>query len=127
MHKLITKKTNHTQNPREQNACEWETHPHTGIPIIMGSFHRRNVFLFFYCTNCIFYPLTFTFTFMHLADAFIQSDLQCIQAIHVLSVSYPSQETTGIFAFSKHFILIYLKMYHFAIFVGTYTVEMYGI
>ncbi len=25
---------------------------------------------------------TFTFTFMHLADAFIQSDLQCIQAIH---------------------------------------------
>ncbi len=26
---------------------------------------------------------TFTFTFMHLADAFIQSDLQCIQAIHV--------------------------------------------
>ncbi len=29
---------------------------------------------------------TFTFTFMHLADAFIQSDLQCIQAIHVLSL-----------------------------------------
>ncbi len=26
------------------------------------------------------------FTFMHLADAFIQSDLQCIQAIHLLSV-----------------------------------------
>ncbi len=25
---------------------------------------------------------TFTFTFMHLADAFIQSDLQCIQDIH---------------------------------------------
>ncbi len=25
----------------------------------------------------------FTFTFMHLADAFIQSDLQCIQAIHL--------------------------------------------
>ncbi len=24
----------------------------------------------------------FTFTFMHLADAFIQSDIQCIQAIH---------------------------------------------
>ncbi len=24
----------------------------------------------------------FLFTFMHLADAFIQSDLQCIQAIH---------------------------------------------
>ncbi len=26
----------------------------------------------------------FTFTFMHLADAFIQSDLHCIQAIHFL-------------------------------------------
>ncbi len=26
------------------------------------------------------------FTFMHLADAFIQNDLQCIQAIHFLSV-----------------------------------------
>ncbi len=26
------------------------------------------------------------FTFMHLADAFIQSDLQYIQAIHILSV-----------------------------------------
>ncbi len=26
------------------------------------------------------------FTFMHLADAYIQSDLQCIQAIHFLSV-----------------------------------------
>ncbi len=25
-------------------------------------------------------------TFMHLADTFIQSDLQCIQAIHVLSL-----------------------------------------
>ncbi len=30
---------------------------------------------------------TFTFTFMHLADAFIQSDLQCIQAIHFFFVS----------------------------------------
>ncbi len=31
----------------------------------------------------------FTFTFMHLADAFIQSDLQCIQVIHLLSVCVP--------------------------------------
>ncbi len=29
--------------------------------------------------------ITFTFTFMHLADAFIQSDLQCIQAIQFFS------------------------------------------
>ncbi len=28
------------------------------------------------------YRATFAFTFMHLADTFIQSDLQCIQAIH---------------------------------------------
>ncbi len=43
---------------------------------------------------CIFWSLvshfpldnTFTFTFMHLADAFIQSDLQCIQAIHCRDV-----------------------------------------
>ncbi len=37
---------------------------------------------------------TFTFTFMHLADAFIQSDLQCIQAIHVLSLCvFPGNRT----------------------------------
>ncbi len=36
----------------------------------------------------------FTFTFMHLADAFIQSDLQCIQAIHFLSVCvFPGNRT----------------------------------
>ncbi len=34
-------------------------------------------------TYIVFLSPTFTFTFMHLADAFIQSDLQCIQAIHV--------------------------------------------
>ncbi len=27
--------------------------------------------------------ISFTFTFMHFADAFIQSDSQCIQAIHL--------------------------------------------
>ncbi len=31
------------------------------------------------CSRCH----SFTFTFMHLADAIIQSDLQCIQAIHL--------------------------------------------
>ncbi len=36
--------------------------------------------------QCPYITFTFTFTFMHLADAFIQSDLQCIQAIHVLSL-----------------------------------------
>ncbi len=41
------------------------------------------------CCKLIFYydrVDMFTFTFMHLADAFIQSDLQCIQVMHVLSV-----------------------------------------
>ncbi len=34
------------------------------------------------------------FTFMHLADAFIQNDLQCIQVIHVLSVCvFPRNQT----------------------------------
>ncbi len=32
---------------------------------------------------CFMTAKLFTFTFMHLADAFIQSDLQCIQAIHL--------------------------------------------
>ncbi len=31
--------------------------------------------------------LTFAFTFMHLADAFIQSNLQCIQVIHFFFIS----------------------------------------
>ncbi len=38
--------------------------------------------------------LNITFTFMHLADTFIQSDLQCIQAIHFLSVCvFPGNRT----------------------------------
>ncbi len=40
-----------------------------------------------------------TFTFMHLADAFIQSDLQCIQAIHFLSVHvFPGNRTHNLCA-----------------------------
>ncbi len=30
------------------------------------------------------YIYIYTFTFMHLADTFIQSDLQCIQVIHYI-------------------------------------------
>ncbi len=42
---------------------------------------------------------TFKFTFMHLADAFIQSDLQCIQAIHFLSVCvFPGKRTHNLCA-----------------------------
>ncbi len=36
----------------------------------------------------------FTFTYMHLADTFIQSDLQCIQAIHYFSLCvFPGNRT----------------------------------
>ncbi len=43
--------------------------------------------------------LFMTFTFMHLADAFIQSDLQCIQVIHFLSVCvFPGNRTHNLCA-----------------------------
>ncbi len=45
---------------------------YTEVRVMAGAFMSREFFYF-----------TFTFTFMHLADAFIQSDLQCIQAIHL--------------------------------------------
>ncbi len=41
----------------------------------------------------------FFYIFMHLADAFIQSDLQCIQAIHFLSVRvFPRNRTHNLCA-----------------------------
>ncbi len=40
-------------------------------------------FLFLTTLQSVFLRRLFTFTFMHLADAFIQSDLQCIHAIHI--------------------------------------------
>ncbi len=45
--------------------------------------------------GCILY-LTFKFTFMYLADAFIQSDLQCIQAIHFSVCVFPYKVSKGI-------------------------------
>ncbi len=54
----------------------------------------------------------FTFTFMHLADAFIQSDLQCIQVIHLLSVCvFPGNLTHNLCAANA-------ILYHWA--TGTY-------
>ncbi len=38
------------------------------------------------------FTFTFTFTFMHLADAFIQSDLHCIQ-VTVSTIRQPWQKT----------------------------------
>ncbi len=62
-------------------------------PIVVSVIWRKmweyegSNFLYVYKTRVILLKtlhrhFTFTFTFMHLADAFIQSDLQCIQAIH---------------------------------------------
>ncbi len=48
-------------------------------------------------------PLIITFTFMHLADAFIQSDLQCIQVIHFLSVHVlPGNRTHNLWVVGSH-------------------------
>ncbi len=72
--------------------------------------HQTVIFLLF--GNSIF-----TFTFMHLADAFIQSDLQCIQAIlFVLSVHvFPGNRTHNLcaafFLHLYYFKCIYLFIY----------------
>ncbi len=39
-----------------------------------------------------------SFTFMHLADAFIQSDLQCTQAIHFCQYVFPGNRTNNLCA-----------------------------
>ncbi len=44
---------------------------------------------FFMSIPCFTIFLSNTFTVMHLADAFIQSDLQYIQAIHFSSMCVP--------------------------------------
>ncbi len=52
--------------------------------------------------------VAFTFTFMHLADALIQSDLQCIQVIHLYCQyvwSLGIEPTT--------FVLLTAMLYHF--------------
>ncbi len=48
------------------------------IIIIVSATHNNK--------NILFSPKYLLLTVMHLADAFIQSDLQCIQVIHLLSV-----------------------------------------
>ncbi len=51
--------------------------------------HNSNNFLWlslFFMNAALYLTMTFTFTFMHLADAFIQSNLQCIQAIILFPV-----------------------------------------
>ncbi len=50
---------------------------------------KYSIFLEIFCNIIkVFTVISDQFTFMHLADAFIQSDLQCIQAIHVFFFFY---------------------------------------
>ncbi len=60
---------------------------HGPLEIILICWLERNI--------CEFVSVFFfTFTFMHLVDAFIQSDLQSIQAIHFISVCvFPGNRT----------------------------------
>ncbi len=52
------------------------------------------VIVIYFSISSFLRVITFTFTFTHLADAFIQSDLQCIQVIHVLSLCvFPGNRT----------------------------------
>ncbi len=52
--------------------------PPLSTPILEWPAKEKDAF----CSYAIYYRMIFTFTFMHLADAFIQSDLHYIQAIH---------------------------------------------
>ncbi len=64
----------------------------------MGEYHTY-IFFAFPFAQIAKYKLSDSVTFMHLADAFIQSDLQCIQAIHVLSVHvFPGNRTHNLCA-----------------------------
>ncbi len=78
--------------------------------------HHCILFLFTICTvSQLFWNrvLYFKCTFMHLADAFIQSDLQCIQAMYILSVSvFPGNWTHNLCTANA-------MLYHWA--TGTYS------
>ncbi len=67
----------------ENNIRPWITKPvlsSTGIFVAIA----KKYIVWVNIIDFYFMPKIITFTFMHLADAFIQSDLQCIQAIHFL-------------------------------------------
>ncbi len=52
---------------------------------------RIFLLLFYLCIYYYYYLLLYTiiiFTFMHLADAFIQRVLQCIQLLHIMLSYY---------------------------------------
>ncbi len=51
------------------------------LKAVLWSVHPKHVFGLFLYQIQILTSIDFTFTLMHLEDALIQSDLQCIQAI----------------------------------------------
>ncbi len=60
--------------------------------------------------------LHFTFTFMHLADAFIQSDLHCIQVtvLHLSALALPGNRTHDLsVANAMLYQLSYRKVYRY--------------
>ncbi len=52
---------------------------HNSLKVQYGQNNVYFCLLVDHCQIATFTYITFTFTFMHLADAFIQSDLHCIQ------------------------------------------------
>ncbi len=94
---LVSKPTGHREREREremereggrEGERERERERERG-----GSVNNQSINNIF---NSLFFVL---FTFMHLADAFIQSDLQCIQAINFLSVCvFPGNRTHNLCA-----------------------------
>ncbi len=66
---------------------------HSNVHASFKKKKKKKKALFFTYFTCIVHCFSASintagwFTFMHLADAFIQSDLQCIQAIHVFFLS----------------------------------------
>ncbi len=86
-----------------QGLCSFQTlrtnfvyqHPHIlSFLNSVGIFYFLSSYAGLDCTICwsaICFLNIFTFTFMHLADAFIQSDLHCIQVtvLHFISSCFP--------------------------------------
>ncbi len=70
------------------------------------SFELYSFFSYLFWNWIIQRRSTFTFTFMHSADAFIQSDLQCIQAIQ-LYICHQYMCSLGIKP--THFVLMLMQ------------------
>ncbi len=68
------------------------------IPVSKEILSSTTVFNIYNNNNKCFYSILLSFTFMYLADTFIQSDLQCIQAIIIFSTCVPWELNPQTFA-----------------------------